>query len=68
MKEWDAYDAEAEERRRVNLGFPMSAWDRSMIRRGPRRNYGGTWVMMDSEGLHFISHDPLGCFVGLLLA
>ena len=53
-----AYDAEAEERRRANLGLPMSAWDRYMTRRGPRRNYGGTWVMMDSEGLHFISHDP----------
>ena len=53
-----AYDAEAEERRRANLGLPMSAWDRSMIRRGPRRNHGGTWVMMDSEGVRFISHDP----------
>ena len=39
-----AYDAEAEERRRANLGLGMSAWDRSMVRRGPRRDHGGTWV------------------------
>ena len=53
-----AYDAEAEERRRRNLGLGLSAWDRSMVRRGPQRNHGGTWVMMDSEGVHFVAHDP----------
>ena len=55
-----AYDAEAAERRGANLGLGMSAWDRSMVRRGPRRHHGGTWVMMDSEGLRFIAHDPGG--------
>ena len=53
-----AYDAGAEERRRAELGMTMSAWDRYMIRRGPRRDYGGTWVMLDSDGVHFIARDP----------
>ena len=40
-----AYDAEAEERRRANLGLNLSAWDRYMVRRGPRRNHGGTCAL-----------------------
>eukprot|EP00913_Durusdinium_trenchii_P004009 g3713.t1 len=54
----DPYDAESEERRRAELGLAMSAWDRYMIRRGPRRDYGGTWVMLDSDGVHFVARDP----------
>ena len=37
--------------------MPVSAWNRYMVKRGPRHD-GGTWVMMDSDGVHFISHDP----------
>ena len=53
-----AYDAEAEGRRHANLGLNLSAWDRYMIQQGPRRKHGGTWVMLDSEGVHFAAHDP----------
>lgn len=53
-----AYDAETEGRRRASLGLTMSGWDRYMTRRGPRRDYGGTWVMMDSDGVHFVARDP----------
>ena len=52
------YDPENKRRRRGELGLPMSAWDRYMIRRGPRRDHGGTWVMLDSEGVHFVARDP----------
>lgn len=35
------YDPEAERKRRASLGLGMSAWDRMMERRGPRKNFGG---------------------------
>ena len=54
------YDPEAERERRASLGLGMSAWDRMMERRGPRRNFGGTWIMMDSKGTRVIynEHGP----------
>ena len=51
------YDPEAERKRRASLGLGMSAWDRMMERRGPRKNFGGTWIMMDSEGTHVIFNE-----------
>ena len=51
------YDPEAEKKRRAALGLGMSAWDRMMERRGPRRNFGGTWIMMDSDGTHVIFNE-----------
>ena len=52
------YNYEAERNRRAQLGLRPTAWDRMMQRRGPRRNFGGTWVRVDSEGNHIVYSEP----------
>ena len=53
----EPYDYERERERRSALGLNPAAWDRIMAKRGSRPDYGGTWVVRDSEGTRIVGVD-----------
>ena len=54
----EPYDFEKEKSRREEVGMRRAAWDRIMAKRGPRPDYGGTWVAMDGTGVRIVGVDP----------